>query len=122
MPLHPPVPILRVFDEAMALAFYVDYLGFHLDWRHVFEENLPVYLQVSRDGCVLHLTEHFGDATPGARLRVRVDDLAGLHAEVTARAYRYLRPGIENTPWGDLEMTLTDPFGNRITLFEPPQP
>ncbi len=27
-----PIPILRIFDEAKARAFYVDFLGFTVDW------------------------------------------------------------------------------------------
>jgi hypothetical protein len=34
--------------------------------------EVPLYMQVSREGCVLHLSEHYGDATPGATAFVRV--------------------------------------------------
>ena len=68
-------PILRIFDEAKALEFYVDFLGFSVDWQHRFEADYPLYLQVSRDGCVLHLSEHHGDASPGAALRIETDAL-----------------------------------------------
>jgi catechol 2,3-dioxygenase-like lactoylglutathione lyase family enzyme len=49
------IPLLRIFDVDKAKEFYVGYLGFSLDWEHHFEENTPAYLQVSRDGLVLHL-------------------------------------------------------------------
>lgn len=55
-------PILRIFDETKAVEFYVDFLGFRIDWQHRFEANFPLYLQVSRGECVLHLSEHH--ATP----------------------------------------------------------
>src|SRR5690349_4182951 len=51
-------PILRSFDEAKAREFYVGFLGFKVDWEHRFEPDTPLYMQVSRDGCVLHLSEH----------------------------------------------------------------
>ena len=41
------VPILRIFDKAKTLEFYRDWLGFNIDWEHRFEENLPLYMQVS---------------------------------------------------------------------------
>lgn len=41
-------PILRIFDESKAVEFYVDFLGFKVDWQHRFEANFPLYLQVSR--------------------------------------------------------------------------
>ena len=60
MHLGKVTPILRIFDEAKALEFYVDFLGFKVDWQHRFEANFPLYLQVSLGECVLHLSEHHG--------------------------------------------------------------
>lgn len=112
-------PVLRSFDEAKAREFYVDFLGFRVDWQHRFGENFPLYLQVSRDDCVLHLTEHHGDASPGGNVRIQVADIASLERELAARHYRYARPHLEDAPWGERFFTITDPFGNRLTFFEP---
>ena len=109
-------PILRIFDEAKAREFYVGFLGFRVDWEHRFEPDLPLYAQVSRDGCVLHLSEHHGDASPGAAVRIETSDLDAFHAELTAKRYTYARPGIEEMPWGTREMSVKDPFGNRLTF------
>lgn len=116
--LRPAVPILRMFDVAKARAFYVDFLGFRVDWEHRFEPALPLYMQVSRDGCVLHLSEHHGDCSPGAAIRIDCDDIDALHAEITAKGYGYARPGIDATPWGTREMSVTDPFHNRVTFAQ----
>ncbi|MEX6500849.1 glyoxalase superfamily protein [Pseudomonas zhanjiangensis] len=107
-------PILRIFDEAKAREFYLDFLGFKLDWQHRFAEDLPLYLQISRDGCVLHLSAHHGDCCPGAALRIETDDLQALHQELLAKAYGFARPGIEQMPWGSADMPIHDPFGNRL--------
>ena len=107
-------PILRIFDEAKAREFYVNFLGFKIDWEHRFEPGLPLYMQVSRDGCVLHLSEHYGDASPGAAMRIDSTELDRFHAELAAKHYRYARPGIEQTPWGTKDMSVKDPFGNRL--------
>jgi catechol 2,3-dioxygenase-like lactoylglutathione lyase family enzyme len=109
-------PILRIFDEAKARQFYVDFLGFQVDWEHRFAPDLPLYLQVSRDGCVLHLSEHHGDCSPGSAMRIQAGDLDALHAELASRHYKYARPGIEKTPWGTRDMSVKDPFGNRLTF------
>ena len=61
--LDDAIPILRIFDEAKAREFYVDFLGFTIDWEHRFEPGLPLYMQVSKDDCILHLSEHHGDGT-----------------------------------------------------------
>jgi hypothetical protein len=60
MSFKPSTPIVRIFDEAKAREFYVDFLGFTIDWEHRFEPGTPLYMQVSKDTCVLHLSEHYG--------------------------------------------------------------
>ena len=112
------IPILRIFDVGKAREFYTDFLGFRVDWEHRFEPGLPLYCQVSRGECRLHLSEHHGDATPGAALRIPVNGLDAFHAELAARNYKHARPGIEQQPWGR-DMTVLDPFGNRLVFAQP---
>ncbi|GJE16752.1 glyoxalase superfamily protein [Methylobacterium marchantiae] len=110
-------PILRIFDEAKAREFYLDFLGFGLDWEHRFGDDFPLYAQVSRAGLILHLSGHHGDATPGSTTFVR---MAGIHAfqrELIGRNYVHAKPGVESLPWG-LVMTVADPFGNNLRFCE----
>jgi uncharacterized glyoxalase superfamily protein PhnB len=118
MKLGGTTPILRIFDEAKAREFYVGFLGFTVDWQHRFGENFPLYLQVSRDGCVLHLSEHYGDCAPGASVRVETAGIDELCRELLAREYRYAKPQVEEAPWGDRLLSIADPFGNRLVFFE----
>jgi uncharacterized glyoxalase superfamily protein PhnB len=111
-------PILRVFDEAKAREFYVDFLGFTIDWEHRFGHNFPLYVQISRDDCTLHLSEHHGDCSPGAAIRIETAVLDDLLAELRARDYKYAKPDIEQAPWGERLLSVRDPFGNRLTFFE----
>lgn len=110
-------PILRSFDEAKALDFYVGWLGFTKDWEHRFKPGMPLYMQVSRGGLILHLSEHYGDASPGSTTFVRMTGLREFHAEIMARPFANMRPGLEKADWG-LEMTVIDPFSNRIRFCE----
>lgn len=112
------IPVLRSFDEAKTQEFYIGFLGFETDWTHRFEPTLPLYMQVSRNGIVLHLSGHHGDATPGAHIRIELRGLEDVHAELVGKDYGMSRPGLERPPWGGLEMTVTDPAGNRITFVE----
>jgi uncharacterized glyoxalase superfamily protein PhnB len=109
-------PILRIFDEAKAREFYVDFLGFKVDWEHRFEPDLPLYMQVSNDDCIIHLSEHFGDCCPGAHLRIEVTGLDEYQQQLLAKRYKNSRPGIEEKPWGTREMTIADPFGNSLSF------
>lgn len=109
-------PILRMFDESKAREFYLDFLGFRVDWEHRFEPGLPLYMQISKGGCVLHLSEHHGDSSPGAAVRIATGDLDAFQAELAAKRYPYARPEIEEMPWGTRDMSVRDPFGNRLTF------
>ena len=111
------VPILRIFSVAKAKEFYLDFLGFTLDWEHRFSEDLPLYAQVSRSGLTLHLSEHHGDSTPGSAVFIPTDDIDALHRELSAKQYRYARPGVEKVDWGK-ELNITVPFGNRLRFCE----
>ena len=112
------VPILRIFSEEKAKEFYLGFLGFTLDWEHRFEPGMPLYMQVSRAGLVLHLSEHHGDGAPGATVFV---ETAGLDAgpQVLVVLCRDLGVEcIEDAPWGARVMTVIDPFSNRIRFSE----
>ena len=115
--MHAPIPIFRSFDEAFAKAFYIYFLAFHLDWEHRFEPNTPLYMQLSNGACVLHLSEHFGDAAPGGHLRIEVEDVIGLCAALNEKKYRHARPHFQPMEWGSTDMTINDPFGNRLTFY-----
>ncbi len=85
MTFHNPIPILRSFDEAKAKEFYVGFLGFNIDWEHRFEENTPLYMQLSKDDCVIELSEHHGDASPGESLRISTNTLDSYHKELIGK-------------------------------------
>lgn len=110
-------PILRMFDEAKPREFYIDFLGFEVDWEHRFGENFPLYMQISRAGMGLHLSGHHGDATPGSNIFVTMHGVHAFQRELAAKDYRFMKPGVEELPWGDV-MEVTDPFGNRIRFCE----
>ncbi|HTL31622.1 MAG TPA: glyoxalase superfamily protein [Kofleriaceae bacterium] len=118
MQFHAPVPILRSFDEGKAREFYIDWLGFKVDFEHRFEPGLPLYMGISRGGCVLHISEHHGDATPGSAIRIRVDELEAFHAELQSRPYKNYRPGLQDQEWGSREMTVQDGAGNKLIFYK----
>lgn len=120
MNISATIPILRTFDEAKTREFYVDFLGFTVDFEHRFAPDLPLYMGVSLQNLKLHLSEHHGDATPGTRVYIEVESgLSEWVAGLSAKEYKHARPGCPGkTDWGTLEVTLTDPFGNRLTFAQ----
>jgi len=117
---HTVIPVLRIFDILKTKEFYIDWLGFAIDWEHRFGENFPLYMQVSKDNIKLHLSEHHGDCCPGAKVFIEyTGNLAGYQASLAAKDYRYFKPGLEKAPWDALTMQVTDPFGNRLLFSQP---
>ncbi|HDR3886787.1 TPA: VOC family protein [Bacillus cereus] len=111
-------PIFRIFDVEKAHLFYINFLGFKLDWEHRYEDNMPLYMQISLHDVVIHLSEHHGDASPGGAIRVKIEDLKSYYATLSSKDYAYSKPDIERTPWDTIELTVIDPFLNRITFYE----
>ena len=103
------------------------FLGFHVDWEARFDETAPLYIQISRDGLLLHLSEHHGDACPGSTVTVQIAEggLGAYHREITAKGplhfFRlFICGGPEMAP--ALPQSADSPFGNRLRFNEPVDP
>ncbi len=107
------MPTLRMTDYAKSKAFYVDSLGFKIDWEHRFEAHLPVFMQVSRDGLAFFLTEHTGDCPAGGLIHLYVPDVDAWFAELKGKGVP-----VKEAPNEDLQglrsMTIVDPDGNKL--------
>ena len=110
------VPILRSFDETATRDFYLRFLGFEVTFEHRFDPAAPLYIGVRLGTCELHLSEHYGDATPGAGLRIEMEDVEAYRTAITGRGHPNCRPGIQNQEWGWREVTVKDPNGNRLVF------
>ena len=109
------VPALRITNYERSKAFYVDGLGFQVDWEHRFEPRFPVFMSISRDGMEFFLTEHRGDCEPGGLVHLYVPDVDAWHAEFVGRGVPVHDPPSE-TIEGLRDMTIVDPDGNKIRI------
>ena len=112
------IPVFRIFSLEKAREFYVGFLGCNVDWEARFEPDAPVYMQVSRGELIVHLSEHHGDSTPGSHVYVMTTGVRDLHRELNDKKYRHNHPGLQQQEWGMLEVTVIDPFANRVTFAE----
>lgn len=109
-------PILRSFNEKWTKAFDLDFLGFEL----VFDERAPLNLAVRKGECDRYPSEHYGDARPGAPLRIGLGNVSAYVAELRATGFGNSCPGeLREIPWGTREITIPDPASNRLTFFSP---
>jgi Glyoxalase superfamily protein len=112
------IPVLRIFDEAMTKEFYVDFLEFEITFEHRFEPALPLYMGVKKGTCELHLSGHFGDASPHGGVRIETTGLDEYAELLRGKQYKHARPGApQDQEWGCKELTIQDPSGNKLTFF-----
>lgn len=108
-------PVLRMDSSADAIAHYVDWLGFTLDWEWREAPGQPAIIAISRDGITLMLNEAAADIGP-ASLHIKVYDLDALAASWNER-----RPGSAKVriglPYEFPNLPITDSVGNTL-VFE----
>jgi len=109
------IPTFRILDYEKAIKFYVDFLGFNLDWEHRFSETEPVYMQVSKNGLTLHLTENTRFQTE-VIVFVETKGIVGYYMEISKKDASI--PKVSSTPWQTKQMEIEDPFGNLLRFNE----
>lgn len=116
---HKIIPIFRIFNYEKSIEFYVNFLGFQIDWEDK-RNGVPIYLQVSRHDISIHLSEHHGDCSPGAKIFIECVDggLKEYQKILAEKNYNYNKPSIDKAEWNALVMEVVDPFGNRIMFNE----
>jgi catechol 2,3-dioxygenase-like lactoylglutathione lyase family enzyme len=115
LPRQRVMPTLRITNYATSKKFYVDGLGFEIDWEHRFEPHFPVFMQVSRDGLAFFLTEHSGDCPVGGLIHLYVPDVDSWFVEFRARGVPVQEPPNESLQ-GLRSMTVLDPDGNKLHI------
>lgn len=113
------MPILRVYDSDVARHFYIDWLGFTIDFEHRFDPSAPLFTGVTSGDTSLGLSEHHGDGTPGSVVWIPTRQLRTFRDRLLANPAAQLRPGIDDTAPGGPTMIITDPFGNELRFCEP---
>ena len=111
------IPILRIECVEEAKEFYCEYLGFELDWEHYFEPGAPVYMQVSRNGIRLQLSEN-NRFRSGSAIYIDTVGLREFHAQLDATSSRFETPDVTSSPWSTKQMEMEDPFGNLLRFHE----
>jgi predicted lactoylglutathione lyase len=106
-------PILRVQDLEVSRRYYIERLGFTLDWE------VAGMISVSRNGKGIMLCER-EQGQPGTWLWLGVDDADALFAEFSAKGAR-IRSAPQNFSWA-YEFTIEDPDGHVLRFGAGPKP
>ncbi len=105
---HPAAPIFRVANLAASLDYYVNVLGFTVDWKY--EHNIA---SVSRGDCCIFLSEP-DQGNPGSWVWIGVGDAGALFEEYRAKGAKIRNPPT-NYHWA-YEMQVEDLDGNVLRL------
>jgi len=115
------IPVLRMLDEEKARAFYVDYLGYAIDWEHRFNDapSSPLYMQIRLGSSVLHLNGHAEADAPVAEVRIPVDGVEAYCMHLNEKDSPFEKqevvdPRYEGKP---TDMNIVDPSGNLLTFW-----
>jgi catechol 2,3-dioxygenase-like lactoylglutathione lyase family enzyme len=109
------IPILRVNSLAASIRFYVDVLGFKVDWGG---EDESTFASVSRDRRAIMLCQG-EQGQPGTWLWIGVEDIEPLFAKYRAEGVKF-REGPTNYPWA-YEMKIEDPDGHVLRFGSEPK-
>ncbi len=107
------IPQLRIISAEKSLPFYVQGLGFEIDWQHQFEPGFPLFFSLTRDCQTIFLTEHSGDCHVGGAIYFLAPDVDNCYSNFLANGIAVVRPP-EDMPWEMREMIVMDPDGNRL--------
>lgn len=111
------IPTFRILDYDRAIEFYIDFLGFTIDWEHRFGPTEPVYMQISKNHLTLHLSENKRFQTNVITF-VDTKGIELFHKELVERNTAKSIPDVSKTDWQTLQMEIEDPFGNLLRFNE----
>ncbi|AGZ40638.1 glyoxalase/bleomycin resistance protein/dioxygenase [Actinoplanes friuliensis DSM 7358] len=124
------IPVLRIFAVDPALQFYVDFLGFTLDFGGPSGgPGTAYYGQISYAATTFHLAEAAYSASQGATVFIWMDGIDQLRerlnhrrTEVPVWGPAVWTPEVEKAQWDGRVLTIADPFGNHLRFSEPDDP
>ena len=112
-----PIPLFRILSYKTAVRFYVDFLGFQIDWENRIRPTDLVYMQLSYNGLILHLSELKKFET-NAIIFVETFNIQAFHADLKQRNLESNIQDIQRTTWKTMQFEIEDPFGNLLRFNE----
>jgi predicted lactoylglutathione lyase len=109
------IPILNVRNVPASVRFYVNVLGFQLDWG---EGDNSEYASVSRDDHAIMLSQA-DQGQSGTWIWIGLEDVQSFYEECKAKGAK-IQEGLTNYPWA-YEMRIEDPDGHVLRFGSEPR-
>src|SRR5262249_14018654 len=106
------VPVIPVTDVTDAIAFYDEALAFTLAFQQ------GEYAGVERGAAQLHLDGVVNAAAGQVTVRVSVEGVDALYAEIERKGVVDPTEPLNTKPWGARQFSVLDCCGNRLTFVE----
>lgn len=116
---HKVIPILKVIDVIRAKEFYVDIMGFKVEWEKRFDEKSSIHMILSYKHIILYFTGYDDVAASESSVFIEFSGLKKYHGFLMERKTEYMITDLNMTPWESLNMEVIDPFGNKLLFCEP---
>ena len=116
------IPVLKMLDEEKTRRFYMDFLGYKIDWEHRFEpvsSNSPLYMQIRSGESVLHLNGHADSDAPVTEVRIPVKELKAYCDYLREKSQGSERPEVVDPRYSgeNQDMNIYDPSGNLLVFW-----
>jgi catechol 2,3-dioxygenase-like lactoylglutathione lyase family enzyme len=110
------IPVLFITDPDRSLAFYAEAMGFEPDWSW-HDQDGKSFHQISLGSIRIYLKQAEAVPAPGC-VYLYVDDVDRWHQQLLQKNLPVdTLPSAK--PWGNREMCLSDPDGNKIYICTP---
>jgi catechol 2,3-dioxygenase-like lactoylglutathione lyase family enzyme len=115
------VVTVPVSDVDLAIEFYAEKLGFHVDGDWKMDGGIR-YVQLTPvgSGCSIVIGSNVSKALPGSidSLLLVVENIHKVHDELVKKGIKVT--DVEKMPWGAWHIYFSDPDGNKLTIQQKP--
>ncbi|WPR77751.1 glyoxalase superfamily protein [Algoriphagus sp. NG3] len=112
------IPILKIVDVIRAKEFYVDMMGFEVEWEKKSDEKSSIYMILSYKHIILYFTD-YDEVASESSVFIEFSGLKEYQGFLLERKAEYMIADLNMTPWESLSMEVVDPFGNKLLFCEP---
>lgn len=115
------IPVIRMLDEKSTLSFYLDFLGYELDWEHRFHDTPDscLYAQIRLGQSLIHLNGHANTDSPVCEVRIPVLELESYHQFLCSKETSFPKPELVDPRYEGkkTDMNIVDPSGNLLVFW-----
>ena len=115
------IPVVPMALEDETKEFYLEFLGYEIDWEHRFNssQNSELYMLIHLGDSVLHLNGHADPDSAPIETRIPVEHLQEYAQFLCQKKSRFGMPQPVDPRYEgkNTDMNIRDPFGNLLTFW-----